>query len=303
MPPIKTEVNLCGIEMKNPLILASGILGVTAETLAKVNLAGAGAVVTKSIGLEPRGGHPNPSLIEVPHGLLNAMGLPNPGIEGFGEELEKLKTTDFPIICSIFGRNAKEYSTLAKKMEASGVSGIELNLSCPHAKGLGLEVGSDPKMVKSIVSSVTKSVKLPVFAKLSPHTHDIVKLGSTAVDAGAAGLVAINTIKAMKIDIASGKPVLGNKIGGYSGPAIKPIGVRAVYELCSELDVPVIGVGGIMTKEDVVEYLMAGAKAVQIGSAVYYDELAVFDKINRELRSYMEEHSYSSIDDIVGKAL
>lgn len=303
MASVNLSYDLCGFKMRNPLILASGILGVSAETLEKVSNAGAGALVTKSIGQEPREGHPNPSLIELPHGLLNAMGLPNPGIDAFGEELKKLMATETPVIGSIFGKDAQEYSALAAKMEGLGVSAVELNLSCPHAKGLGLELGSDPEMVKNIVSEVTKAVKVPVLAKLTPHTPNIVELGTAAVDGGAKALVAINTIRAMKIDVATGRPVLGNKIGGYSGPAIKPIGVRACYELKSELDVPVIGVGGIMNGEDVVEYLMAGACAVQLGSAVFYDGIEVFDRIHRELRQIMEDHNYSTINDIIGLAL
>jgi dihydroorotate dehydrogenase (NAD+) catalytic subunit len=298
------NINLSGLELRNPLILASGILGVTAETMARVSAAGAGAIVTKSIGLEPREGHRNPTLIELPHGLLNAMGLPNPGIEEFCSELPKLLETGTPVIGSIFGKDAGEYAKLGAKMEEAGVSALELNLSCPHAKGLGLELGSDPEMVKNITSAVTSEVNIPVFAKLTPHTPNLVELGEAAVAGGAKGLVAVNTIKAMKIDTATGTPVLGNIIGGYSGPALKPIGVRAVYELsAAELGIPVIGVGGVMTGEDVVEYLMAGASAVQLGSAVFYDGMNAFDKIHRELRSFMESNNYSNINDIIGLAL
>jgi dihydroorotate dehydrogenase (NAD+) catalytic subunit len=303
MASIDLKTDLCGIELENPLILASGVLGVTAETLQNVTKAGAGAVVTKSIGLRPREGHKSPSLVEVPQGLLNAMGLPNPGIDAFSEELGKLTAADTKVIGSVFGADAGEYTELALKMEALGVDAVELNLSCPHAKGYGLELGSDPEMVKSIVGAVSDSVKIPIMAKLTPHTPNIVELGTAAVDAGADALVAINTIKAMKIDTATGYPVLGNKIGGYSGPVIKPIGVRAVYELRSKLDVPVVGVGGVMTGEDVVEYLMAGACAVQVGSAVFYHGMDVFGKIHRELRQLMEEHNYAALTDIIGLAL
>lgn len=297
------RIDLCGIKLENPLILASGIWGVTGESMKKVCGAGAAAVVTKSIGTTPRDGHSNPTLIEIPHGLLNAMGLPNPGIDEFGTEINILKECGVSVIGSIFGADSGEYGALAKKMEGLGVDGIELNLSCPHAKGLGLELGSDPDQVKDCVGAVKEAVKLPVFAKLTPHTPRIVDLGAAAMEAKADALVAVNTIRAVSIDIKTGTPVLGNKIGGYSGPALKPIGVRAVYELRSELDIPVIGVGGIMTGEDVVEYLMAGAAAVQIGSGVFYEGIEIFNKIEDELLTFMEDNGYAKISDIEGLAL
>jgi dihydroorotate dehydrogenase (NAD+) catalytic subunit len=289
--------------MTNPLMLASGILGVTAETMMRVASAGAGGVVTKSIGLIPKEGHPNPSVIEVPHGLLNAMGLPNPGIDDFGSELQKLKFLNTPVIGSIFGTNEKEYAKLARKMEEFGVQGIELNLSCPHAEGTGYELGTDPEIVKKIVKEVKSAVEIPVFAKLTPHVPRIVDIGRAALDAKADGLVAVNTIRAMSIDINTKMPVLGNKIGGYSGPALKPIGVRAVYELKSELDAVVIGVGGIMTAKDVVEYLMAGASAVQLGSAVFYHGMEIFKEINSDLVQLMKEHGYEGISELIGSAI
>jgi len=295
-------VELCGLKLKNPLILASGILGVTAATMIKVGSAGAAAVVTKSIGLDPRPGHKNPCLIEVHEGLLNAMGLPNPGIDEFGSELERLKGGKLPVIGSIFGGDAGEFRKLAEKMESFGAAAVELNLSCPHAKGLGLEVGSDPKMVKKVVKAVTGAVDIPVFAKLTAHTPRIVELGMAACDGGADGLVAINTIRAMKIDTVTATPVLGNRIGGLSGPVILPIGVRAVYELCSELDITVVGCGGVSRGTDVIEYMMAGASAVQIGSAAYYRGMDVFKKIEKELVQYMSEQNIKDINDIVGVA-
>ena len=295
-------VELCGIELTNPLILASGILGVTAETMENVGKAGAAAVVTKSIGVEPRTGHKNPSLIELPHGLLNAMGLPNPGIQEFGYELNKLKGSKLPVIGSIFGGDEKEYAVLAENMEGYGARAIELNLSCPHAKGLGLEIGSDPKMVKKVVSAVRDAVKIPVLAKLTPHTPNIVDLGRAAADGGADALVAINTIRAMSINTITGAPVLGNKIGGLSGPALKPIGVRAVYELSSELDITVVGCGGITNGPDVIEYMMAGAAAVQVGSAAFYRGTDVFKKIELELIEFMKAQDIKDINDIIGIA-
>lgn len=297
------EVSLCGLSLKNPLILASGILGVSAKTMIRVDSAGAGAIVTKSIGKEPREGHTSPSLIELNHGLLNAMGLPNPGIKNFVDELESLRGRGMVIVGSVFGKNEDEFAYVARRMEEAGAKAVELNLSCPHAKGLGMELGSDPVLVKKIVQKVKLTVDIPVWAKLTPHVPDIVEIGSSAVSGGADALVAINTMKAMRINTDAARPVLGNKAGGLSGAALKPVGIRAVYDLASNLEVPVVGVGGIMRGEDAAEYMMAGASAVQVGSAVFYHGIEAFGKIKRELAEFMEQHGYKDINEIIGIAL
>ena len=299
---LSTEVG--GIKLRNPLILASGILGETGKTLARIIEEGAGAVTTKSIGLEPRAGHANPTLVELDYGLLNAMGLPNPGIEGYKEELETVLDTVVPVIGSIFGKNEVEFAKLAMAMADLGVSAIELNISCPHAEGYGAEIGGDPKMVQKITKAVKESVNVPVFVKLTPNTADIVALGSAAVAGGCDALVAINTVKGMALSPELGKPILSNKFGGYSGPGIKPIGLRCVYELAlANMDVQIIGVGGITSGKDVVEYLMAGASAVQIGTAIYSHGVSAFSKINSELEEFMEKHNYNSINEMVGLAV
>jgi len=273
-----------------------------AGSMQRIFKSGAGAIVTKSISLKSRDGYPNPAVIELEHGILNAMGLPNPGIDAFSEEILKLKSSKIPVIGSIFGANIDEFVKLAKKMQSYGVDAVELNLSCPHAKGYGLELGSDPSLVKNITKDVKKNTNIPVFVKISPNLPSISKIAKAAESAGADAIVTINTVKAMKIDLELQMPVLSNKIGGYSGKAVKPIGIRCVYEIAKDVDIPVIGVGGITTGEDAIEYFMAGASAVQIGSAIYYRGLDVFEKICKEIKDWMKEHNYKNISELIGVA-
>ena len=293
---------IAGLKLQNPTILASGIMDEDSGSIKRIIDCGASAIVTKSIGLKPREGYPNPTVIELEHGVLNAMGLPNPGINHYGEELKLLKNSKIPIIGSIYGSTNSEFIELGKKMEDYGVSALELNLSCPHAKSYGLELGCDSTIVNKITSSVKQNVDIPVFVKLSPNVTDIVKIGKAAEDAKADAIVSINTVKAMKIDIELKKPILSNKIGGYSGSAVKPIGIRCVYELSAKLKIPIIGVGGITNGEDALEYLMAGASAVQIGSGVYYRGPEVFKKVNDEIKKWMKIHNYKKLSDLIGAA-
>lgn len=274
-----------------------------AGSMQRILNSGASAVVTKSVGLKPREGYPNPTFVELECGILNAMGLPNPGIDNFSEELKELKKTKNLIIGSIFGSGASEFVELAEKMQSYGADAVELNMSCPHAKGYGLETGSDPNLVQEITKDVKKSTKIPVFVKISPNLINIAEIAKAAEKAGADGIVAINTVKAMKIDLDLKMPVLANKVGGYSGKAIKPIGVRCVYEIAQNVKIPIIGVGGITTGEDVLEYIMAGASAVQIGSAIYYREIDVFKKISAEMQMWMKNNSYEKLSDLIGVAL
>lgn len=302
LPLADISTNIDSLPLKNPTMLASGIMDEDAGSMKRIIKCGAGAIVTKSIGLQPREGYPNPTLIELEYGILNAMGLPNPGIDEFGEEILQLKKSKTPIIGSIYGANAKEFIELGQKMEDYGVSAIELNLSCPHAKRYGLEVGSDPKLIQIITSSVKVNVNIPVFVKLSPNATNISEIAKAAESGNADAIVAINSVKAMKIDLDLKRPILSNKIGGYSGRAIKPIGVRCVYEIAEHVDIPIIGVGGILSGEDAIEYMMAGASAIQIGAGVHYRELDIFKKIKKEIEQWMDKHSYKKISDIVGVA-
>jgi dihydroorotate dehydrogenase (NAD+) catalytic subunit len=230
------------------------------------------------------------------------MGLSNPGIDVFKGEITPLIKDGYPIIGSIFGSTSDEFNSLAKKMEEYGATAVELNLSCPHAEGYGLEIGQDPTLIEQITRAVKNHISIPVFVKLSSNVNDISDCAIAAEKGGADALVAINTVKAMKIDISSGFPVLGNKIGGYSGKAIKPIGIRCVYEIYKKVSIPIIGCGGITSGEDAIEYIMAGAQAVQIGSAVYYRNVEVFQQICDEILQWMKEQKISSFQKIKGVA-
>ncbi|MFA4700704.1 dihydroorotate dehydrogenase [Pyrococcus kukulkanii] len=295
------DIEILGLKMKNPLILASGVVDMTPELLKRAHREGAGAVVTKSIGKEPRKGYENPTIVELPYGLINAMGLPNPGWEAFLEEFKGEKF-DFPVIVSIFGGAPEEFAFLAEKLQEVA-DAFELNLSCPHAKGYGMEIGQDPNNVYEVVKAVKDVTDKPIIAKLTPNTNDITKLGLAAEKAGADAVSAINTLKAIAIDIYAKRPILNNKIGGYSGPGIKPIALRAVYDLARVLDIPIIGIGGITTWQDAVEFLLAGASALQIGTAVYLRGFSVFKEIAQGIENYLREEGFKSVHEIVGLAL
>lgn len=264
--------------------------------------AGAGAVVTKSIGSDPRPGYPNPTLVELDEGYINAMGLPNPGIVAFEEEMKVASSCPVPIIGSIFASSAKEFSHLAERMQDYGASAVELNLSCPHAKGYGMEVGVDPEAVGAIVSAVKSKCKLPVFAKLTPNTHNLLAVGKAVQEGGGDAIVAINTLKAMSISVEARMPILSNKGGGLSGPAVKAVGLRCVYDLSATLEIPIIGVGGIEDWRGAVEYIMAGASAVQIGSGVGRRGLGVFKEVTSGMDLFMRESGFSSVKDMRGVA-
>jgi dihydroorotate dehydrogenase (NAD+) catalytic subunit len=296
------KVSLAGLRLPNPTMLASGMMGETGSSLLRMAEAGAGAVVTKSMGSDPRPGYPNPTLVELDEGYINAMGLPNPGIVAFEEEMKVASSCPVPIIGSVFASSAKEFSHLAERMQDYGASAIELNLSCPHAKGYGMEVGVDPEAVGAIVSAVKSNCRLPVFAKLTPNTHNLLAVGMSVQKAGGDAIVAINTLKAICISVEARRPVLSNKGGGLSGPAVKAVGLRCVYDLSAALEIPVIGVGGIEDWRDAVEYIMAGASAVQIGSGVGRRGPGVFKEITDGMSLFMRENGFASITDMRGIA-
>ena len=297
---IGTEI--AGLRLRNPFILAAGILGITGHTLRRVAEAGAGAVVTKSLGLEPRMGFPNPTVVEVQGGLLNAMGLPNPGIDTLREEIEEVKKTNVPVIASVYGCSETDYAEAASKAEAAGVDAVELNVSCPHVKEVGTQIGQDPDLVSAVTASVKRSVKLPVIVKLTPNITSIVEIARKAVDGGADAITAINTVKALSIDIDVQKPILAAGIGGLSGPAIKSIALRCVYEIHKAVDIPVIGCGGVTTWSDAVEFFLAGASAVQIGTAIMYRDLDIFAELQSGLRKYLERKGFGNIQRLIGLA-
>ncbi len=300
MVDLRTEI--AGLRLRNPTMLASGFLDETGGSLLRVYNAGAGAVVTKSIGLEPREGYPNPTVVEIDAGLLNAVGLPNPGIAEFEREVRLAVQHKAAVIGSVYGKDAAEYAEVAARMAAAGVLAIELNLSCPHAKGLGTEIAQDPEAVQEITRAVKDAVDLPVFSKLSPNVADIASFAMAAERGGADGVVAINTVKAMAIAPELRMPVLANRYGGLSGPAIRPIGVRAVYDIYEKVDIPIVGVGGIDSGRAALEYVMAGAKAVQIGTALVDHGLAVFERVTKEMASVLEDAGFHSVEEAVGVA-
>lgn len=299
---VDISTNISKLRLKNPTMLASGILGETGESLLKVGRGGAGAIVTKSIGIEPKEGHPNPTFVETEHGILNAMGLPNPGIEEYEKEVKLAFGTGVPVIGSIFGGSSEEFVLLATKMEQYGVNGVELNLSCPHAKGYGTELGHDLDKVEEITKAVKNAVDTPVFVKLSPNVSNLGEIAQAIERADGDGVVAVNTVKAMAINTELGVPVLGNIKGGLSGPGIKPIGIRCVFEIKSATDLPIIGVGGILSGKDAVEYIMAGASAVQIGSGVFYKGAGIFNEVCQQIKEFMETHGYETVEEMIGIA-
>lgn len=297
---VDLSIDLNGLKMKNPLMLASGILGTSADLLLRALESGAGAVVTKSISLEPREGYRNPTIVAVECGYINAIGLANPGAKAFLKELRKIKDQNQPVVVSLFAEDSEKFGKLAKVFEGSCAKAYELNLSCPHAKGVGLEIGHDPKLVKKIVRCVKESSKKPIFVKISPNLPNIVEVAAAAERAGADAITATNTIRAMAIDVEAATPILSNKVGGLSGPALKPISLRCVYEIYEHVKTPIIGSGGIATWRDAVEYLLAGASALQIGSAVAYEGLEVFRKVNEGITSYLSSKGYRSVAEVVG---
>ncbi len=283
-------------------MLAAGILGSTASSLNWAGRSGAGAVVTKSFGLNPNKGYANPTTVEVTGGVINAIGLSNPGVENFKNELEMLNKS-VPAIASIYGANPEEFSEIATRVE-NLVDALELNVSCPHAMGgCGSAIGQDPELTGEIVRSVKKSVKIPVFVKLTPNVTDIVEVARYAEDAGADALTMINSLgPGMRIDIETGNPILNNKFGGLSGPAVKPIAIKCIFEVFDSVKIPLIGVGGIRNYEDVIEFLYAGASCVQIGTSIMYDGMDIFGKILTGLERFMDDKGYGSVNEMVGIA-
>jgi dihydroorotate dehydrogenase (NAD+) catalytic subunit len=281
-------------------MLASGILGISLDVFARLYKEGAGALVTKSLSKEPWEGYPNPTIIGVKSGYLNAVGLSNPGAPYFAKMISSNKT--IPIIISLVGSIPDDFTFMIKQFENIKVLAYELNLSCPHVEKVGLEVGDDPELVIKIVREVKKASKVPVIAKVGLGSSDYLDTVRASCEAGIDAITAINTIRAMAIDVEITRPILSHKIGGLSGTPIKPIAVRCVYEIASKFDTPIIGCGGVSNWEDAVEFVLAGASAVQIGSAVAEKWVGVFSKINNGISKYMERKNFQKIRDMVGIA-
>ena len=298
---VDLTVDVGGLKLRNPVMLAAGILGMSHETLRRVYESGAGAVVTKSIGLEPRAGFSNPTVVGVDCGLINAMGLPNPGAKEFRGEIEKLKGEGVCVIASVYGFTTEEYVEVAKILSEAGADAIELNCSCPHVSKVGL-IGQNPELVREVTEAVKDAVNVPVYVKLTPNVTDIASVAKAAEEAGADAVTAINTVKALAIDIELQRPILSATFGGLSGPAIKPIALRAVYEIYKAVEIPVIGVGGIKNWRDAIEFHLAGATATQIGTAIYLKGTRVFKEITEGIKRYLKRKGYKSIKEIIGKA-
>ncbi len=299
---LKTKI--CGVEFKNPLMLAAGVLGSSASSLNRVLREGAGGVVTKSFSKEPNKGYKNPTTVGVEGGIINAIGLSSPGVDVFLDELIKVeKEKDQVLIASIYGSDCEEFEFLVDKIQ-NEVDMIELNISCPHAMGgCGSAIGQDASLTYNIVESAKSNSKVPVVAKLTPNVTDIVEIALSAQNAGADGLTLINSLgPGMKINIDIAYPVLSNKFGGMSGRAIKPIAVQNVYKVFEVVDIPIIGVGGISDFEDVLEFIFAGASGVQIGTSIMNEGIGVFNQINDDLKDFMENRNFGSIDEMVGLA-
>ncbi|OGH93773.1 MAG: dihydroorotate dehydrogenase B catalytic subunit [Candidatus Magasanikbacteria bacterium RIFOXYD2_FULL_41_14] len=291
-------------QFKNPIVLASGILGVTGAGLANIIKIGAGGVTTKSISLEPREGHKNPVMMGNDHFFLNAVGLSNPGIENALPEIAKLRSlTDAPIIGSIFAGTAEEFGVVAEKICTGPIDFLEVDISCPN---VGAEFGRPFAYSTEAVETITKIVKtkstVPVIMKLSPNAWNIAEIAKAAESAGADAITAINTAAGMMIDIESRQPVLSNKVGGVSGPALFPIALKCVYDIYKAVKIPIIGTGGITTGRDGIAMIMAGATLLGVGSAMYYNKGTCFSKITAEMEEFMKAENITSLEEIRGTA-
>jgi dihydroorotate dehydrogenase (NAD+) catalytic subunit len=296
------EVEICQMKMKNPTLLAAGVLGSTASSLNWAARSGVGAVVTKSFGLEPNKGYPNPTVVAVEGGIINAIGLSNPGVEIFRDELYHLDGT-VPTIASIYGSTPEEFGEIASRIERL-VDALELNVSCPHAmEGCGAFIGQNPDLTMEIVKTVKKTVKIPVIVKLTPNVTDITEIARSAEKGGCDALTLINSLgPGMRIELETAKPVLSNRYGGMSGPAIKPVALRCVFQVYNEVKVPIMGVGGITNYVDALEFIYAGARCIQIGTAIMYRGIEVFSEICTGIERFMKEKGHASVEEMVGLA-
>ena len=300
MSDIQTSVNLCGVELKNPVMTASGTFGSGAEYCEFVDLNKLGAVVTKGVANIPWAGNPTPRVAEVYGGMLNAVGLQNPGIDVFCErDIPFLKQYDTKIIVNVCGKSTQDYLEVVERLADEPVDMLEINISCPNVKEGGIAFGQDPKLVEAITSDIKRIAKQPVIMKLSPNVTDITEMARAAEAGGADCLSLINTLTGMKIDINRRSFVLANKTGGMSGPAIHPIAVRMVYQVAQAVKLPLIGMGGISTAEDAIEMILAGATAVSVGTANFVDPRTT-EKIVTGIEDYMRKYNVKDIKELIG---
>ena len=299
----RLAVEIAGLKMKTPVTTASGTFGFGLEFQDFLDLEKVGAVTVKGTTLEPRAGNKGQRAVETPSGMLNCVGLENPGSDYFIEHtLSELKKIDVPVIVNIAGSTPEEYGELAKKLDIEGVHAIEINISCPNVKHGGIAFGTCPESAAEVVRSVKANTGKIVITKLSPNVTDIVEMALAAQEAGTDALSLINTLIGMKIDIDRRKPVLGNVMGGLSGPAVRPVAVRMVYQVAQKVNVPIIGMGGIMNAEDAIEFFLAGASAVAVGTANFCDP-RLAETISQGMLSYLDRHGFKNIREIIGLAL
>ena len=301
---IDLTTDLAGIRMKNPVMVASGTFGYGPEYAEVIDINRLGAITVKGISLEPWSGNPTPRLVEVPGGLLNAIGLQNPGAEGFiNDYVPFLMQHDLPVIVNIWGRSVEEYAEVAARFDdVEGVHGLELNISCPNIKEGGIAFGTQPAMAATVIAAARARTRLPLIPKLSPNVSNIAEFARIAESEGADAVSLINSIPAMVVDIETRRPVLANKVGGLSGPAVHPVAVKMVWEAASAVKIPVIAMGGITTVEDALEFLIVGARAVAVGTANFTDPTTALSVIDG-IAPYLERHGFSTLESLVGSVV
>ena len=299
---INTAVKIAGVELKNPVTTASGTFGSGKEYSEFVNLSELGGVVTKGVANIPWPGNPTPRIAETQAGMLNAIGLQNPGIDVFVErDIPFLKQYDTKIIVNVCGKSVEDYCEVVERLADQEVDLLEINISCPNVKHGGIGLGTQPELAAKVTRMCKEVATKPVYVKLSPNVTDIVAIAKAVEEAGADGIVLINTLLGMRLDLRTGKPILANVTGGLSGPAVKPVAIRMVYQVAQAVKIPVIGVGGITCAEDVLEFLYAGASAVEVGAQNFVDPYCCV-KIIEELPKVMEKYGIHSIEEAVGRS-
>lgn len=299
----RLAVDIAGLKMKTPVTTASGTFGFGLEFTDFLDLEKVGAITVKGTTLAPRAGNKGQRVVETPSGILNCIGLENPGSDYFLKEtLPKLKKYNVPVIVNIDASSPEEYGELAAKLDVKGVDAVEINVSCPNIKDGGLVFGTNAKSMAQVVKEVKKNTSKVVITKLSPNVTSITEMAKAAEDAGTDALSLINTLLGMKIDIYRQRPVLGNVTGGLSGPCIRPVAVRMCYEVAQAVKVPIIGMGGIMGAEDAIEFFLAGASAIAVGTANFVNP-AIAETISLDILEYMDKHNIKKIQDMIGLAL
>ena len=301
MPNPSMSVKLAGLTLKNPVMTASGTFGFGLEYGEFFDVSKLGAIVVKGTTLTPWPGNSGQRIVETPAGMLNSIGLENPGVDVFlTQTLDKLKALDTHIIVNISGRTEEEYALLAEKLDVDGVAALEVNISCPNVKQGGLAFGTDCAMASGVVEAVKACTKKPVIVKLSPNVTDIAQMAQAVEAAGADAISLINTLTGMAIDVHTWKPKLGNGVGGLSGPAVKPVAVRMVYQVAKAVKVPIIGMGGIMTADDAAEFLLAGATAVAVGTAQFVNPTAALEVV-QGLETYVQQRGLENVQQMIGQ--